>query len=100
MSKSGRTSINEIMGAKGEGAKEAELDFADLPGLLGEQMPELEFHTLGRVRLVRALEQRFGPNYRTIPGIRKILDKFDHEAKITLEHHIMKKKLARLGQGD
>lgn len=83
------------MGKKGEKAHESGLDFEDLPELLGEKMPKLEFHTLGRVRLVQALSDRFGANFRNVPGIQGLLSKFDHEAKITLEHHILRKKLGR-----
>jgi hypothetical protein len=91
-------SINELMGLNGDKAKESGIDFKDLPELLGEQMPVLGFHTLGRVRLIRALRQRFGPNFRAIQGIRELIDKFDHESKVSLDHHILKKKLSQVGR--
>lgn len=98
MSKQGRTSLAEVMGSKADKASKSGLDFSDLPKLLGDQMPKLEFHTLGRVRLIRALRNRFGENFRSVPGISELMQKFDHETKITLQHHTLKKKLSRLGE--
>lgn len=95
MSKKGNSSLNEIMGKKGDKAHENGLDFEDLPQLLGERMPKLEFHTLGRVRLIQALNDRFGPNFRNVPGIHGLLKKFDKEQAITLAHHQIKKRLGR-----
>lgn len=98
MSKQGRTSLAEVMGSKADKAQSSGLGFNDLPKLLGDQMPKLEFHTLGRIRLVRALRNRFGENFRSVPGIQELMTKFDHEAKINLQHHILRKKLSRLGE--
>jgi hypothetical protein len=79
-----KTSLNELMGSKGEkgGAKSLSLD--DLGGLLGERMPKLEFSPVGRLRLTQALRQRFGDNYRNLPGIEHILKEFDKETKMNV----------------
>lgn len=75
--------------------KQRPLELNDLHDLLGEGMPKLEFHALGRVRLMRALRQRFGENYKSVPGIQDVISKFDHESKIELQHHLIKKKFGR-----
>lgn len=95
MSKKANLTLGEVMGRKGENAHTRGLDLSDLPDLLGEGMPHLEYHALGRVRLMRALRQRFGENFKNIPGIQSVIQKFDHEAKIEAQHHFIKKKLGR-----
>ena len=87
----GAASLNELRGKNGG----HEIGLDDLPKLLGDNMPKLEFHALGRVRLTQALRRRFGANYRSVPGIGGLMQKFDHEAKIEMEHHLIKKKLGR-----
>ncbi len=69
-------SLNELMGKEGSKA-ENDFDLSDLPDLLGEKMPELPKNRLGRFRLLNALQLRFGPGFRNIPGIKKILSQFD-----------------------
>lgn len=92
MSRSGKGSLQEIMGKRGEDFGKNGIGLHDLPHLLGDNMPKLEFHPLGRLRLMAALKQRFGENYRNVPGIHKLIEKFDEQAKIELEHHMLKKK--------
>jgi hypothetical protein len=87
--------LGEVLGKKGEQAHGRGLELHDLPALLGEGMPKLEYHALGRVRLMRALRTRFGENYKNVPGIAAVIQKFDHEAKIELEHHKIKMRLGR-----
>lgn len=91
----GKTTLNEIMGKQGDQFAKSGIDFSDLPALLGDGMPELKFTALGRVRLMRALQQRFGSGYRNVPGIAKLMKRFDEEAKTELEHHKLKQKLGR-----
>lgn len=95
MGKNGKTTLNEIMGARGDDFHKKGLELHDLPNLLGEQMPKLEFHTLGRIRLIRALRNRFGNNYRSVPGVQQVMHKFDHAVKTELEHHEIRKRLGR-----
>jgi len=74
--KKSAATLNEVMGAKiPEGLK-------DLPGLLGEKMPELPNSTVGKIRLLRALKNRFGDGFRTFPGIKGILKEFDKKVRI------------------
>lgn len=49
---------------------------------LGEAMPEIDFDHTGKIRLVHALQQRFGQNYRSIPGVNKTISDFDHKMKL------------------
>lgn len=93
MSKKFGTSLGEIMGRKAEHAKQHGISFEDIKEILGEHAPQIEFHALGRVRLVKALKTRFGNNYRSVPGISELLRKFDQEAHTELQHHLLKKKL-------
>lgn len=76
-----RSTLNELMGKRGTDFKEQGISFDDLPDLLGDSMPKLEFHALGRVRLVKALRNRFGSNFRNVPGVSQLMGKFDEAAK-------------------
>lgn len=93
MGKSGKTTLNELMGGRGEDFHKHGVELHELPDLLGEQMPKLEYHTLGRIRLIRALRNRFGANYRSVPGIQQALNKFDDRMKSDIQFHEIKKKL-------
>lgn len=95
MARGSNTTLNELMGKHGEDFHKNGVDFADLPNLVGERMPKLEFHALGRVRLVAALRDRFGENWRNMPGLSKLMQKFDDAAKTEREHHEIKKRLGR-----
>lgn len=71
--------MGELFGAK-EGAKAEqgqEFTLDSLPELLGEKMPKMEFTRVGRMRLINALEHRFGKGWRNIQGISSILSDFD-----------------------
>lgn len=66
--------LNEIMG------KKSSLDkLENLPEILGEKMPEMEFNAVGRMRLLRAFRNRFGQGFRNLPNVSKILKDFDEE---------------------
>lgn len=77
------------------GDKGGKLSLDDLPDLLGEGMPELKFHALGRVRLINALRNRFGDGYRSVPGISALLGEFDKESQIELTHHKLRQRWGR-----
>lgn len=83
--------LNEIMGNKTNG----QLTMADLKSVLGDSMPTIELNKVGRFRLLQALRNRFGDNYRNIPGVKNILDDFDKELNIDLQ--IRKNKGAKNG---
>lgn len=74
------TSLNELMGGGLE--HKQDLDLHDLPKLLGEKMPEIEYNRVGKIRLIQALHNRFGAGFGEIPGVQGLLKKFDHEAKL------------------
>lgn len=95
MAKGSKSTLNELMGQRGEDFHKTGVSLSDLPDLLGEGMPKLEFHALGRVRLHAALRNRFGDNYRSMPGISQLVQEFDREAKTELQHHLFKKKFGR-----
>lgn len=95
MAKGSKSTLNELMGVRGEEFHKTGIELTDLPDLLGEGMPKLEFHPLGRMRLQAALKQRFGDNYRNVPGIAQLMSKFDEQAKQELHYHMLKKKWGR-----
>lgn len=95
MGKKANATLGEVMGRKGAHAHEHGLSLHDLPDLLGEGMPKLEFHALGRVRLMRALRARFGENFKNVPGLQGLIQKFDQETRLEAHHHMIKKKLGR-----
>lgn len=45
--------------------------------ILGDKMPEMPHNRVGRLRLVHALQERFGVNFRNIPGVRDTIAEFD-----------------------
>ena len=95
MSKKANLTLGEVMGKKGEAAHARGIELKDLPDLLGEGMPHLQFHAVGRLHLMRALRQRFGQNFRNIPGIQGVIAKFDQEAVTEAQHHLIRQKLGR-----
>jgi hypothetical protein len=56
-----------------------EMNLVPIKEVLGEDTPEITPTPLGRFRLVSALRNKFGDNYRNIPSARKALDHFDDE---------------------
>lgn len=61
------------------GGSQQGLSLSNLHEILGNAMPELPRDQVGRHRLVRALNQRFGPNFRSLPGIKNLISEFDGE---------------------
>jgi len=85
-----KLSLNELMGSKGSSAKKRELGLNDLEDLLGERMPKLEYSPIGRLRITTALRNRFGDNYRNMPGIDSIMREFDDHASFSVRLQEMK----------
>ena len=73
----GLATLGEIMGSK---AKEVSL--RALPEILGEKMPELPRDGVGRLRLMKALRNRFGEGFKNIPGVKGMLKEFDSEVNL------------------
>ena len=57
------------------------LRLSHLPQILGDATPELPRNPVGRHRLIMALHQRFGPNFRSLPGVSGLVDQFDSEVE-------------------
>jgi hypothetical protein len=72
----GKVSLRELMGKKG--ADEG-LSLSNLPDILGDSMPELPKDNVGRFRLIRALQQRFGKGFRSMPGVSGLIKEFDDD---------------------
>lgn len=93
----GRVSIAEVMGTAGGNAASGgqRLQLSDLPALLGDKMPKLPVSHVGRRRLVKALQVRFGDGYRNLPGITELIDDFDKE----IEHNLNVIRMRNLMKG-
>ena len=80
-----KPSLAEMMGttaSKLGGSSRLTLD--QLPGILGDSTPDLPKNAVGRHRLVRALQQRFGLNWRSLPGVKDIVKEFDGVVDVEL----------------
>lgn len=80
-----KASLAEMMGTFGASSN-GQMSLGDLPNILGDMMPELPRTAVGRHRLIRALQQRFGKNFRSLPGVQGLVTEFDadvsHEDKM------------------
>lgn len=85
-----KISLNELMGGKGRETKKRKLTLDDLEDLMGERLPKMEFSPRGRYRLLTALRNRFGDNFKALHGISDILEEFDKEAEFNVRLHEMK----------
>jgi len=72
--------LGEVMGNKVPQDKQLTMD--DLPALLGDVVPDIEFNLVGRMRLLTALQKRFGDSFRNIKGAKEVLADFDKEMKV------------------
>lgn len=73
-----RLSLAEMMGtAAAAHTGSGKLSLSHLPEILGESLPDLPKNAVGRHRLIRALQQRFGNNWRSLPGVNDIVKEFD-----------------------
>lgn len=74
-----KVSLAEVMGTKGATHG---LTLDKLPEVLGDAMPELPRTAVGRHRLIRSLQQRFGPNFRSLPGVSDLVAEFDRDLEL------------------
>lgn len=58
-----------------------QMNMGPIKDVLGDDMPEIGPTPLGRFRLISALANKFGQNYKNIPKAKKALDHFDNEHK-------------------
>lgn len=73
-----RAGLAEIMGRSGaDKGQSGNLTLESLPEILGDAMPDLPRSAVGRYRLLRSLKARFGPNFRSLPGVSGLLKQFD-----------------------
>lgn len=84
----GRASLSELIGSSG--GKSGKLTLEQLPEILGDAMPKLPPDAVGKHRLVTALRNRFGHDFRNLPGVSDLLSEFD--AKIHFEHKLSQLK--------
>ncbi len=63
--------LNEMIGS---GKNKVTRD--NLHEILGLKMPEIPMTEVGKVRLINALHQRFGANFRQMPGVSDLLEDF------------------------
>ena len=69
------TSLGELMGSAGK----SDMSLTNLPQILGEKMQEMPRTAVGRFRLIKALQQRFGDGFRNIKGVKGIIKQFDDD---------------------
>lgn len=77
-------SAKESPGTLGEmlGSGQEKVTMENLPKILGLKMPEIPMNEVGKIRLIHALQQRFGANFRQMPGVNELLDGFNKDLKI------------------
>lgn len=77
-----RPRLAEILGRAGAQAEKGKkLTLEDLPDLVGESLPEINFDAVGKHRLVTALRNRFGDGYRNITAAKDIIADFEEKRK-------------------
>lgn len=67
-------SLSEMLGSG-----KSQVTMENLPEVLGLKMPEIPHNRVGKLRLVHALQQRFGANYRQTPGVNDLLAEFEQK---------------------
>lgn len=92
-----KVSLAEIMG-KDAASKSDGLRLSHLSDILGDNMPELPRNPVGRHRLIRALQQRFGNQWRTLPGVKNLVKEFDGE--VAFENKINQIRSVRMRRKD
>ena len=90
-----KVSLAEVMGSGPANQVQGGLKLSNIHQILGDATPELPFNSVGRHRLVRALQQRFGPNFRSLPGIKGLIKEFDDN--LAFEDKIRSMKSIKLG---
>lgn len=94
-----RASLGEIMGRSGAQASEqgSKLKLSALAEILGDAAPELPRNSVGRFRLIRALRNRYGNSWRTLPGVTDLVKEFDGE--VAFEKKIAQIKAVKVKGG-
>ena len=89
-----KVTLAEILGTKAHSLG-GNVSLEHLPAILGDALPDLPRNKLGRHRLVRALKQRYGPNFRSLQGFGNIIKEFDGEIDLNDKISRMKAIKAR-----
>lgn len=56
-----------------------------------EEMPAMSPSVVGRMRLVKALRNRYGSDYKNRPGVQQAIDHFDSQMRYTHAYLAQKK---------
>jgi len=73
--------LGEILGGKAEGMPDKPT-MENLPDLLGELAPEIEYSTAGKMRLLNLLKRRFGDNFQSMAPVKSMLEDFEKELSV------------------
>lgn len=46
------------------------------------ELPDIDESPVGRIRLIRAFSRKYGPNYRSFPGVSDAISHYDQESKM------------------
>ena len=74
-----KLTLAELMGKTASDRGKQGLELSQLGEILGDAMPELPRNQVGRHRLIRSLQQRFGRNFRSLPGVKDLVKEFDRD---------------------
>jgi Fe-S-cluster formation regulator IscX/YfhJ len=69
------------------------LDLTKVSEALGDDTPDLKPGAVGRFRLVQALSNRYGNNFKQVKSARRALKDFDDQTDRVREMVIVKEKL-------
>lgn len=93
-----RASLAELMGkSAAQSHSQGGLKLSQLGEILGDATPELPKNAVGRHRLVRALQQRFGSNFRSLPGVKALIEEFDQD--LAFERKVAEMQAIRYKKG-
>lgn len=92
-----KVTLAELMGSTASERGKNGLSLEQLPVILGDAMPELPRNQVGRHRLIRALQQRFGKNFRSLPGVMDLVHEFDED--LDFESKVNRMKAIKLNRG-
>lgn len=92
MSSNRKLSLAEMMGATAaKTGQSGKLSLSQLPEILGDGCPDIPKNAVGRHRLIRSLQQRFGPNWRSLPGVKDLVVEFDSDVELEMRIARLKK---------
>lgn len=94
-----RPTLGEVMGRKGaQEVKGGDLRLSALREILGDAIPDLPRNSVGRFRLIRALRNRYGNSWRSLPGVSGLVKEFDDE--VSFERKLAKIRAVKVkGKG-